>query len=175
MIRHATVEDAPAIAAIHVHAWRAAYAGIVPPDHLAGLSLREKTEFWEQQLAVNLGAVLVAVRDGKLVGWASGGASRDADGKGGLEIHAIYIAPQYWSQGIGRELMKALEAALSPCSAITLWALRENQRAIGFYRKLGYQFDGAEKTVLVGGAKLSELRLRKINIPQGSPQTVPRI
>jgi ribosomal protein S18 acetylase RimI-like enzyme len=174
MIRYATVEDAPAIAAIHVQAWQTAYAGIVPTDYLAGLSVQDKTEFWEQQLAVNLGAVLVSVRNGKLVGWASGGACRDADGKGGFEIYAIYVAPDYWRRGIGRELMKEVEDALSPCSGITLWVLRENQSAIGFYRKLGYKSDGAEKSVLLGGAKLSELRLRKMIFPQGAPQTAPR-
>jgi ribosomal protein S18 acetylase RimI-like enzyme len=171
MIRHAKVEDASAIAAIHVQAWQIAFAGIVPPDYLTGLSVQEKTEFWEQQLAVNLGVVLVSVRNGKLVGWASGGASRDADAKGGFEIYAIYVAPHYWRQGIGRELMKAVEDALSPCSGITLWVLRENQPAIGFYRRLGYKFDGAEKSVLLGGANLSEVRLENAVSCQAPPQT----
>ncbi|MEX0715757.1 MAG: hypothetical protein WD066_04185 [Planctomycetaceae bacterium] len=35
IVRQATPADAPAIAAIHVDAWRGAYRGIVPAEYLA--------------------------------------------------------------------------------------------------------------------------------------------
>jgi ribosomal protein S18 acetylase RimI-like enzyme len=57
--------------------------------------------------------------------------------------------------------MKKIEKAISPCSSITLWVLRQNERAIGFYRRVGYEFDGAEKTVPFGDASLREIRLSK--------------
>ena len=38
LIRPATLEDAPAIARVHVDTWRTTYAGIVPDEHLAKLS-----------------------------------------------------------------------------------------------------------------------------------------
>ncbi len=161
MIRHATLKDAPAIAAIHVRAWRVAYQGIIPSDYLAGLSELDKTVFWQQQLAVDRGVILVAVLGGRPVGWASGGASRDADARGDSEVYAIYVAPEFWARGFGRQLMKRIEKAILPCPGITLWVLRQNERAIRFYRKLGYEFDGAEKTVQLGGAHLQEVRLRK--------------
>lgn len=161
MIRPATLEDAPAIAAIHVRTWQAAYAGIVPSDYLAGLSEQEKTAFWQQQLAVNRGVVLVAVNDDEIVGWASGGLSRDADVESGSEVYAIYVSPEFWGRGVGRRLMRRVEGAISPCSIITLWVLGQNQHAQGFYRKIGYEFDGAEKTVQFGSVNLSEVRLRK--------------
>jgi len=160
-IRRATLKDAPAIAAIHVRAWQAAYAQILPAGYLAGLSEPEKTIFWQQQLAVDRGAILVAVSGGRVVGWASGGASRDADARGESEVYAIYVAPEFWRRGLGRQLMEKTEAAISPCPSFTLWVLRQNERAIGFYRKMGYEFDGAEKSVLIGGGDLPEVRLRK--------------
>ena len=161
MIRRATFEDAAAIAAIHVRAWQAAYAQIVPPDYLAGLSESEQTGFWQLQLAVNQTIVLVAVSDGEIVGWASGGPSRDTDAKGGAEVYAIYVSPKFWRRGIGLKLMKKIEAAISPCPDITLWVLGQNQRAIEFYRKIGYEFDGTEKTICLGGVNLWEIRLGK--------------
>jgi ribosomal protein S18 acetylase RimI-like enzyme len=161
MIRRATLEDAAALAAIHVRAWQAAYAGIVPADFLAGLSRDERTEFWQRELAEKRSLVVTAVENGEVVGWASGGMSRDADAQGEAEVYAIYVSLECWTRGIGRQLMKAIEEAISPCPGVTLWVLGQNQRAIGFYRKIGYQFDGAEKTVQVGGASLSEVRLRK--------------
>jgi ribosomal protein S18 acetylase RimI-like enzyme len=170
MIRRATLKDAAAIAAIHVRAWQMAYARIIPSDYLADMSELDKTLFWEQQLAVNRGSTLVAVNDGEVVGWASGGVSRDADARGESEIYAIYVAPEFWALGFGRQLMNRIERAISPCPGITLWVLRQNERAIGFYRRIGYEFDGAEKTVRLGGADLQEVRLRK---PSGTGQNPP--
>lgn len=164
------MEDAPAIAAIHVRAWQAAYAGIIPSDYLAGLSEQAKTVFWQHELAVNRSVVLVAIIDGEVVGWASGGHCRDTDIDGGAEVYAIYVSPEFWARGIGGQLMRKIETAISPGSIITLWVLRQNQHAIAFYRKVGYDFDGVEKTVQLGGVSLSEVRLKK----KGADSAVPR-
>ena len=37
-IREATLDDVPGIARVHVDTWRTTYPGIVPAEHLAGLS-----------------------------------------------------------------------------------------------------------------------------------------
>jgi ribosomal protein S18 acetylase RimI-like enzyme len=57
--------------------------------------------------------------------------------------------------------MKKIEEAISPYPGITLWVLKQNQAALAFYRRIGYESDGAEKTVEIGGAKLLEIRLRR--------------
>jgi len=169
MIRRATLEDAAAIAAIHVRTWQAAYAGIVPDDFLAGLSKEKRKEFWGRELADNQSIVVTAVEKGAVVGWASGGASRDPDAaKCVSEVYAIYISPENWAQGVGTQLMRRIEEEISPCSVITLWVLAQNQRAIAFYRKLGYAPDGAEKIVQLGGISLSEVRFRKKTSTGGS-------
>jgi len=41
MIREATIDDATAIARVHIDAWRTTYATIVPNAHLAALSYDE--------------------------------------------------------------------------------------------------------------------------------------
>jgi RimJ/RimL family protein N-acetyltransferase len=69
--------------------------------------------------------------------------------------------------------MRKIEEDISPCSEVTLWVFAQNQRAIGFYRKLGYEFDGAEKTVQFGGVSLSEVRLRKTAPNQAPEPTAP--
>lgn len=161
MIRPATIEDAPAIAAIHVRAWQAAYAGVVPAGFLAGLSLPKRIEFWQRELTAPSATVLVAVEAGAVVGWLSGGDSRDADARGESEVFALYVAPEWWRRGIGRRLMSGFEAGRSPDRAITLWVLAQNQRAIDFYGRWGCTFDGATKSVQIGGVMLDEMRLRK--------------
>jgi RimJ/RimL family protein N-acetyltransferase len=44
-------------------------------------------------------------------------------------------------------------------SRISLWVLFENTRAIAFYRKHGFVFDGRERTAAVRGATLREVRM----------------
>ena len=172
MIRRAVIEDAGAIAAIHVRAWQEAYAGIVPADFLAALSVEKRTEFWKRELGTTGSIVLASVEDGKVVGWASGGASRESGAVGECEIYAIYVSPKLWRQRIGIRLMKGIEEALRPSSDITLWVLSENVRAIDFYRSLGYEFDGTEKSVQLGGVSLDEIRLRK-KWPNKAPEPTP--
>jgi ribosomal protein S18 acetylase RimI-like enzyme len=162
MIRRATLHDASAIAHIHVATWRAAYAGIVPAEFLASLSVERRTTSWQQQLADGRTVILVAVNDGIMTGWVSAGPSRDADKKDELEIYAIYVSPEHWRRNMGRQLMVGIEEALPDGPDITLWVLRDNQNAISFYEKMDYRFDGTEKEIQLGAAKLKEVRLKKI-------------
>lgn len=49
--RPATVDDAPAIAAIHVRSWQRAYADLLPADFLAGLDVEQRVAYWRRDLA----------------------------------------------------------------------------------------------------------------------------
>ena len=160
MIRKATFEDAASIARVHVGTWRAAYAGIVPDDYLASLSEEKRTKSWQQQLTDGR-TILVAEKDGEVIGLASGGPSRDADATGDAEVYAIYVLPEHWGCGVGRELMAKMEDSLSDAHSTTLWVLRDNQRAIRFYERIGYRSDGAEKEIRLGGNGFLEVRFRK--------------
>ena len=162
IIREATSKDAASIAAIHVKSWRAAYAGILPAAFLDGLSEDEYTAFWEQELTGNASVNRVALEGRQIVGWASGGPNRDPDCEGHSEIYSIYVTPDAWSRGIGRLLMRRMENDLSAMRWPLLWVLEQNQRALRFYHKQGYQADGSTKTVPIGGVALKEIRLRKM-------------
>lgn len=161
MIRKATVADAEAIATIHVRAWQTAYAEIFPAEFLANLSLERRIAAWREQLENNPGLTFIAEENGLVTGWVSGGLSIDADAAGVSEVQAIYVLPEYWDKGVGAELMQTIEQALPPLHTTTLWVLRDNQRALRFYEKLGYTADGAEEELERGGVKRWKIRLRK--------------
>jgi len=161
MIREAILEDAGAIARIHVDTWRVAYAGIVPDAFLAKLSEEQRIQSWQDQLTDGRTMTLVAEKEGQVIGWASGGASRDPDAHGEAEIYAIYLSSAHWGCGVGRELMAMMEETLPDHQGATLWVLQDNQRAIRFYEKMGYRPDGAKKEIHLGGKGLCELRFRK--------------
>lgn len=161
MIRHATVEDAVAIAKIHVRTWQTAYAEIFPAEFLANLSVEKRTAAWLDLLADNQSTTIVAESDGVIAGWASGGVSRDADAADSSELHAIYVLPEYWDKGIGAKLLLAIDAILSQPLTTTLWVLRDNERALRFYEKFGFIEDGAQTELERGSVKRWEIRMRK--------------
>lgn len=161
LIREATEGDASAMAAIHVKTWRAAYVGIMPADFLDALCEVKHTAFWRKELACGTSTNRVAVADGEIIGWASGGASRDPDADMDCEVYAIYVSPDSWNQGTGQQLMSRLENDLPNRRSLMLWVLEENQHAIGFYTRLGFAPDGTTKTLRIGGRELVEIRLRK--------------
>ena len=51
IIRDAELRDARGIAEVHVRSWQAAYAGIVPDEDLARLSVDQREQFWAQILS----------------------------------------------------------------------------------------------------------------------------
>ena len=77
-LRIAKPDDARAIAAIHVAAWRAAYRRLMPDDFLAALSVDQRTAMWSSILSRPTPAqVMVAEIDSVLAGFCSYGPTRD--------------------------------------------------------------------------------------------------
>ena len=77
-VRPATIADAPALARVHVAAWRAAYAGVMSDAYLAGLDEARFARGWES--ALGDGTTFVGISDGgRIDGFATAGAARDDD------------------------------------------------------------------------------------------------
>ena len=93
----------------------------------------------------------------KVVGFISYGNFRDETVQAG-EIIALYVLKDYYGKGIAQKLMKEALTTLEQFSEIFLWVLKENKRAIAFYQKMGFTFDGQEK-ILELGKPVKELRM----------------
>jgi len=165
IVRRATPEDSRAIATIHVRSWQAAYEGIVPAQFLASLSVDQRAGIWRHRLEGDAHGTWVLEEDGGILGWISAGPSRDADALSSTsELWAVYVDPKHWRHGVGQRLCDDTEGHLrrSGFSDVTLWVLRDNTRALAFYRSNGFVVDGdIEQTVELGGTELVEIRLRK--------------
>jgi hypothetical protein len=72
-IREAELRDARGIAEVHVRSWQPAYAGIVPDEDLARLSVDQRDEFWRQILSKDERATFVLVNGHLVAGWSSFG------------------------------------------------------------------------------------------------------
>jgi GNAT superfamily N-acetyltransferase len=149
-IRSATVDDVDSFLAVKVEAWRWAYAGILPADHLAALSIDEQAVAWRERFvapdSAADGSVFVAVDGGRVVGVAGVGPSRDDDARRSTgELQMLYVAPDHVGRGLGRSLHDRALAALHAAGfeRATLWVLEANTRGRGFYEHVGWAPDGA--------------------------------
>ena len=147
MIRAATVADAPAIARVHVAAWAETYGHLLPTEALARRTVEGRRELWTRILAgdppdPHRAEVVVLVSDGAVLGFASWGEQRDdalRDQGFDGEISAIYLLRAAQGQGHGRALMAhaARELLARGHRGASLWVLRDNPSACGFYERLG--------------------------------------
>src|ERR1700712_3487488 len=113
-VRLATVDDASAIAVVHVSAWRAAYAGLMPQEVLEGLSVEQRTASWRRSLSISGSAVTSVVTDAndEVLGFAHYGLAPDAsyaDQHRG-ELFALNLHPEAWRRGFGRQLCEQVLA-----------------------------------------------------------------
>jgi ribosomal protein S18 acetylase RimI-like enzyme len=156
VIRPAGPEDAEAVARVQIESWRDAYAHLFTGEQLAGMSLTERAAFWRRF------PPLVAEVEREVVGFvAVGAAHHDDDAEG--ELYAIYVRPDRWGTGVGRELMEAGERRLRElghASAI-LWVFEENPRARRFYEAAGWKADGKEQDAELFGMSGHVVRYAK--------------
>lgn len=134
-VRPARPADAASIGAVHVAAWRSAYAGILPGSYLAQLSALRQAAGYDAAIRGGAG-VFVATAAGKVVGFATSGPARTplADG----EVETLYVLDDFREQGAGRHLLRASATWLAQrgCSSLFLWVLRDNPSR-WFYERLG--------------------------------------
>jgi ribosomal protein S18 acetylase RimI-like enzyme len=117
-----------------------------------------------ESLAQHAEETYVAEQGGALLGFLTLGGCRDADVDRETtgEIWGIYLAPQHWRKGVGTLLCRHGERTLKARAyrSATLWVFAGNDQARRFYEAMGFQADGASRT-LNPGALLEAIRYRK--------------
>src|SRR5215217_8701040 len=99
-VRPAGIQDAEAIALVHVRTWRIAYAELVPAAYLANITLERRAPRWREILSSDTGdRTLVAEDSGNLIGFATYGANQDGLDPEIGELLALYVDPDAWDRG----------------------------------------------------------------------------
>ncbi|WP_395017596.1 GNAT family N-acetyltransferase [Dongia sp.] len=144
-IRVARLEDARAIAELHVAVWREAYRDLAPPEVMVALDVSKRLPRWVEMIARAERSVLVGERDGRIVGIGTAGAATVPELGGHGEILYLYVDSTYARAGIGRALMRHLAQALQAqgYDRVALGVVEGNQSAIDFYLKLGGRLAGS--------------------------------
>lgn len=158
MTRWAVLEDAAELADIHITAWQHAYRGILEGAFLDGLDRERRASWWRR--FIGDGARVHVVEREKVVGFCHAGASDEPEWG---EIFSIYVHPEYWGAGSGRELLAAGEATLRTdgYEKAWLWVLERNARARRFYERQGWQLGMPIRVEDIGGTQVTEVRYEK--------------
>jgi len=126
---------------VHCTAWKEAYRGIVSDRYLDSMTV-EATTARAKQFPEN---TLIAKDGERVVGFLVYGPSRDEDLMHAGEVIAVYVLSTYYGHRIGYRLMNEACLRLSEYDMISLWVLEKNERAINFYQRYGFEFDGCRK------------------------------
>ena len=164
-IRPAVCADAETLARIHCDSWAAAYRGLMPEAFLAEWTdPAMRTELWRSRLSTGDGEHFLCLSDGQAAGFFSL-AAPDDDLEGTVrELRAIYLLPDWWGRGIGGAAMEFIlsHARAQGYTALSLWVLRDNARAVRFYRRHGFSPDGQAKTLAAEAPVLVERYLKRL-------------
>ena len=126
---------------VHCTSWQEAYRGIVCDRYLDTMTV-EATTARARQFPEN---TLIAKDKEKVVGFAVYGPSRDEDLMDAGEVVVIYVLSEYYDRNIGYRLMNEAISRLIEYNTVFVWVLEKNDRAIRFYRRYGFEFDGCKK------------------------------
>lgn len=133
------------MARVHVRSWQETYRGLVDDLILDRPGAVEQRERWWPK-AITDGAegtmqVAVAELAGEIIGIASAGVPRDEDATWPRELFVLYLLVDHQGSGAGSRLLTAVLGG----HAAALWVADPNPRAQAFYRKHGFEADGARQ------------------------------
>jgi GNAT superfamily N-acetyltransferase len=130
-VRNATSADTDRVAEIFLVSRKVAMPWLAQPH------TDDETRQWWNDVLVPRGTLLVAERDGQVLGFA-----HPVDGW----LHALYVAPSAQGTGVGSSLFER-SMRLQP-HGFDLWVFQRNTRALDFYARYGCvevrRTDGAE-------------------------------
>ena len=140
-IRTAEIDDAPAIAKVHVETWKSSYGGIIPQAYLDGMTIQNRTFVW-MRLLQRAGTALTTLvsedHDQRVIGFVAGGPLRHRDPRFQAEISSLYVLAEHQRGSHGRRLFMAASNRLAQhgLQGLFVWVLADNP-ARTFYEKLG--------------------------------------
>ena len=157
-IRQFTKTDIPHIAHIHRASWILAYERLIPDEILGSLSEIHFQNLWKKNLNNESHRHLVAEHENQIIGFIS--FSQFEVSTNTSEISSLYVDPDSAGRGFGKALMKSAfnELAALGFRKALLWVVRENQRAIEFYKVVKFKQTNIERKIFRHGIELTQLQ-----------------
>jgi ribosomal protein S18 acetylase RimI-like enzyme len=146
-LREPALPDAPEIAELHVATWRETYSRLLPEDFFTEEHVRSRHQMWNRILGDprEEWTIRIAESKGQIIGFAFAGPSLGVKGQElprDRQLFSLYVLAEHHGAGVGQALLDAT-AGDGPAM---LWVAKDNPRAVAFYRRNGFDFDGTEQT-----------------------------
>ena len=135
VVRQMRADEAAVVRALLVRCWHATYDGWYGAAKVTDITDRwHAADLLRRQAEDPAQRCLVAEAAGALVGHALARRS----GEDRIELARLYVAPERQGNGIGAALLEAALAGWPGVKVAELEVEARNEKAIGFYRKLGF-------------------------------------
>jgi GNAT superfamily N-acetyltransferase len=177
--RVAWADDAPAIAAVQVRAWRASYAELLPAEVLEALRAEDIAAGWRESLGRPDDArnrVLVALERNLVTGFVVTGPAGDpdCDPVATGELTDLTVDPHKRGAGHGSRLLQAGVDTLvaDQFTRAVTWLPAEDDELRSFLTEAGWGPDGAHRTLDLlgdGSTTVKQVRLHTalVDAPAG--------
>lgn len=168
-VRIAWAEDAAAVAAVQVRAWRRAYAGLLPAEMLEALDPVDFAATWNEALTKPRDArnrVLVALERNTVRGFAVTSPAQDPDADPVVdgELVELTVDPDHTGQGHGSRLLQAGADTLRAdrFRRAVLWLNATDDALREFLVSAGWAADGAHRELDLRGD--GEVRVKQVRL-----------
>lgn len=153
-ICYATADDAELIADISRQTFEEAFAAQNTPENMQKFLNEQFTkEALIEEVGTNGNTFLMAYAENELVGYVrlrDNNTPEGLEGQNVIEISRIYATAGAIGKGIGSELMQACVDTARQLKKDVIWLMvwEQNQKAIEFYKKWGFEKFGDQGFVL---------------------------
>ncbi|GAB2880044.1 GNAT family N-acetyltransferase [Nocardioides pacificus] len=163
-VRVAWSDDADAVAAVQLRAWRTSYDGLLPAELLA-TDPSTVADAWRASLTKPGDArnrVLVALERNRVCGFAVTGPTGDPDGDpiADGELREFTVDPEERGKGHGSRLLQAAADTMvaDRFQRARLWVLSTDDVLRGFVTDAGWAPDGAHRELDLDGSGATVVR-----------------
>ncbi len=156
-VRTATRNDLPAIRKILVETWHATYDEIYGVERVNEICGDwHSLEALEENLERPHSEFLVADDGNAPCGMAYASQSEKT-----INLHQLYVLPEFHGQRAGLQLLVEIENSFMDCNEIALEVEENNKRAVDFYTVYGFQDAGKTTNCGKDGSGIPALILKK--------------
>lgn len=157
IIRDAKIEDAKEMSRLCFLSWKEGFKELVPVNLLDEIT----EDFWVEYFAVlidkygHVDRIKVILENDIIVGLISYGRIPSDKFEKLVEIHSLYILPEYFNKGYGSELVEYAVNDLRELGYhnLTFWVIKDDKRAEKFCEKNGFVRTGEPHMFKMMGAE----------------------
>jgi len=162
-LRHASIEDAPTLAAFAAKAFVDTYRGHGDPQSIADYVAEHLSVSAVTGLARDPGSTIILGEVGSQpAGYTvlkAGEPPNCVTGPDPIELVRLYLGEEFLGRGFGEKLLLEVHAQAKRLGANTLWlgVYDRNVRAVQFYERFGFTRVGDKEFLLGGGVYIDPI------------------